>query len=172
MNTLFRILCLAAVVMLGGGCAALRNRERQSDSPFLGHVTGDRQLNEDRRAIQQPPAEDAPTLTLRRSVLVSESADPRYVILLPDGVYRKRAEDSEFIYYGAPRPLEFRILEHGNTLELRTFNGGIAAARSLMSKRPGAIYIIAGLNKMRLTWELDSAFFEKIREDAKIPSTP
>lgn len=64
---------------------------------------------------------------------------PARGVRFPEGKYVLEAEDDEYLYFRAPKPLEFRYFNHGTVIDLRNLNGG------LMIRKGGADpYGVAG----------------------------
>jgi hypothetical protein len=61
---------------------------------------------------------------------------------LPEGTYALEAEDVDYLYFRAPRPIELRVLDHGQPVHGRDVPGGLAIAKGF-SMVPAATYIDA-----------------------------
>ncbi len=90
----------------------------------------------------------APTTDESRTVVVLEPMvwmnAPEYRaskgVRLPMGVYTLVAEDSDYLYFQSPNPIEMRVLERGVPVDGQDFSGGLALAKRF-SMVPAATYI-------------------------------
>ena len=80
-------------------------------------------------------------------------------IELPAGVYLIEAEDTQYSYFQAPRPLEYRTFEQGQTANDRFKKGGIFLSKTANDTVPAGVYL-SGENgtKKTLIWKLDIDF--------------
>jgi len=62
-------------------------------------------------------------------------------IRFPEGTYILEAEDSEYFYYKSPTPLDLRVFEKGQLVDLKNLNGGLMLLKSSFSMVPGSGYI-------------------------------
>ena len=82
-------------------------------------------------------------------------------IIFPAGIYTLEAEDSDYFYFRAPAPLEYRViegakLENGNltgkVTDGRAMPGGLALVKSLWRGQPAKAYLsVSATNK---TWTM------------------
>lgn len=79
-------------------------------------------------------------------------------ILFSEGIYSLEAEDDEYYYFKAPKELEYRIFENGQTTEARFMPGGLYLSKNALNMIPAGAYLSVGEERKTLTWKLGSDF--------------
>jgi len=83
---------------------------------------------------------------------------PTRGIRLPSGKYELEAEDSDYLYYRAPVPIEYRIFHNGQVTSDRYMPGGIYLSKAVISLVPAGAYMSSDDTHKTLTWKLGAEF--------------
>ncbi len=135
---LFPVLLLAAAALTG--CSVL------TLSPLI---------NEDR--VVTPLANQTMTVTFKEPMVWSDQG-PTRGIRFPAGTYLLEAEDSQYRYFRAPGPLEYRIFQNGATTDDRFMPGGFFLSKAAIDMVPAGAYLSTDDSRKTLTWKLGGDF--------------
>lgn len=80
-------------------------------------------------------------------------------VRLPMGVYALVAEDSDYLYFQSPDPIEMRVLEGGVPVDGQNFSGGLALAKGF-NMLPAATYIDVDPDHKMLVMKHGSLFLQ------------
>lgn len=123
------------------GCGTLR----------LNPVTAD-----DR--IVKPLIVQKKIVTFKESIVWYDQNPPTRGVLFPEGDYPIEAEDGEYLYFKAPKELEYRIFKNGEVIDGRLIPGGMCLNKNLFSMIPAGAYMTVNSSKKTLTFKLGRDF--------------
>jgi hypothetical protein len=85
---------------------------------------------------------------------------PTRGVRLPAGQYALEAEDTNFLYYRSPEPIEYRIFQNGQVTSTRFMPGGIYLSKAAVAFVPAGVYMSTDETHKTLTWKLGATFLQ------------
>lgn len=110
--------------------------------------------------IVTPISRDSRVLSIKEPMVWYDTNPPKVGILFPAGDYPLVAEDSEYLFYSAPKDIEMRTFSNGNLTEKRASPGGMFIAKSSFSTEPAGAYVDEGGNSFLRIWRLGREFLD------------
>ena len=99
------------------------------------------------------------TIQFKESMVWYDKAtNPTKGILFPDGMYTLEAEDTDYLYFRAPRQFDYRFFTNGEETDRKLINGGLYLSKTFLTAVPAGAYISIDDTNKTLTWKLGGDF--------------
>jgi hypothetical protein len=145
LSKMLRIGAVAVLLLAAAGCGTLRLDGADNQMRSVAAVS-----------------DHAKTVTFREGMVWCHGPTGKQCVRLPEGVYAIEAEDADFLYFRAPVPLDFRVLDRPGPDSQRNIPGGLALvksfAKTLALQVVAEIYIDAGGQQKMLVQKLGGDF--------------
>jgi len=96
-----------------------------------------------------------------------DASPPTRGLRFPAGTYVLEAEDSDYLYFRSPAPLEMRVFKDGKVIDGHDIPGCLMLSKRLISRIPAAGYIDDGGSSKMMVWKLGRDFLHREGKDWK-----